>query len=165
MSDLMVSEATLRINGLARQMRRWKMSDDIVVRLRRTRADMIGTDDEEHYSDCHEAAHVIEELQDEITNLNELAKDRYCTMQTEIERLRAALAESCDENRTVVLEEGPFSTDMCPLAGRQQAEIEQLQAVVDAAKAARTTDEYGLLSVEKGWDLDKALAALEDSDE
>jgi predicted RNase H-like nuclease (RuvC/YqgF family) len=66
------------------------MSDDIedvVVRLRRTRADMIGTDDEEHYFDCHEAAHVIEELRDEITNLNELAKDRYCTMQTEIERL------------------------------------------------------------------------------
>jgi outer membrane murein-binding lipoprotein Lpp len=44
----------------------------------------------------------------------------------EIERLKAALAESCDENRTVVLEEGPFSTDMCPLAGRQQAEIERL---------------------------------------
>jgi hypothetical protein len=67
------------------------MSDDIedvVVRLRRTRADMIGTDDEEHYFDCHEAAHVIEELRDEITNLNELAKDRYCTMQTKIERLR-----------------------------------------------------------------------------
>jgi pyridoxal biosynthesis lyase PdxS len=90
MSDLMVSEATLRINGLARQMRRWKMSDDIediAVRLRRTRADMLGTDDEEHYFDCHEAVHVIEELRDEITNLNELAKDRYCTMQTEIERL------------------------------------------------------------------------------
>ena len=35
---------------------------DIVERLRRTRADMIGTDDEQHYFDCHEAAAEIERL-------------------------------------------------------------------------------------------------------
>jgi len=35
---------------------------DIVTRLRQTRADMIGTDDEDHYFDCHEAAGEIERL-------------------------------------------------------------------------------------------------------
>lgn len=34
----------------------------IVRRLRQTRADMIGTDDESHYFDCHEAAAEIERL-------------------------------------------------------------------------------------------------------
>jgi endo-1,4-beta-mannosidase len=36
---------------------------DLVSNLRRTRADMIGTDDEEHYWECHEAADRIEELE------------------------------------------------------------------------------------------------------
>jgi len=35
---------------------------DIVTRLRQTRADMIGTDDEQHYWDCHDAAGEIERL-------------------------------------------------------------------------------------------------------
>ena len=35
---------------------------DIVKRLRRTRATMLGTDDEQHFSDCHEAADEIERL-------------------------------------------------------------------------------------------------------
>ena len=35
---------------------------DIVMRLRQTRADMLGTDDEKHYWDCHEAAGEIEKL-------------------------------------------------------------------------------------------------------
>ena len=35
---------------------------DIVTRLRQTRADMLGTDDEPHYWDCHEAAGEIEKL-------------------------------------------------------------------------------------------------------
>lgn len=35
---------------------------DIVTRLRQTRADMIGTDDEQHYWDCHDAANEIERL-------------------------------------------------------------------------------------------------------
>lgn len=36
--------------------------DDIAKRLRSTRADMIGTDDEQHYWDCHDAAREIESL-------------------------------------------------------------------------------------------------------
>jgi hypothetical protein len=35
---------------------------DITTRLRQTRADMIGTDDEQHYWDCHDAAAEIERL-------------------------------------------------------------------------------------------------------
>ena len=35
---------------------------DLATRLRQTRADMIGTDDEDHYFDCHEAAAEIERL-------------------------------------------------------------------------------------------------------
>jgi len=35
---------------------------DIVTRLRQTRANMIGTDDEQHYFDCHDAAAEIERL-------------------------------------------------------------------------------------------------------
>ncbi|NBW20150.1 MAG: hypothetical protein EBR82_70495 [Caulobacteraceae bacterium] len=38
------------------------MTTDIATRLRQTRADMIGTDDEQHYFDCHEAAAEIERL-------------------------------------------------------------------------------------------------------
>jgi hypothetical protein len=35
---------------------------DIAIRMRQTRADMIGTDDEQHYWDCHDAADEIERL-------------------------------------------------------------------------------------------------------
>ena len=35
---------------------------DITIRLRQTRADMIGTDDEQHYWDCHDAASEIDRL-------------------------------------------------------------------------------------------------------
>ena len=36
---------------------------DLVKRLQSTRANMIGTDDEQHYFDCHEAADRIERLE------------------------------------------------------------------------------------------------------
>jgi len=42
-----------------------------------------------------------------------------------------------------------------------EAENKRLRDVYEAAKRARETDKHGLLSVEKGWDLDRALAALE----
>jgi hypothetical protein len=35
---------------------------DIATRLRQTRANMLGTEDEQHYWDCHEAAAEIERL-------------------------------------------------------------------------------------------------------
>ena len=38
---------------------------DIVERMRKTRADMIGTEDEDHYFDCHDAANEIERLRAE----------------------------------------------------------------------------------------------------
>jgi hypothetical protein len=44
---------------------------DIVTRLNQTRADMLGTDDEDHYWDCHEAVHEIERLREAIRRLAE----------------------------------------------------------------------------------------------
>jgi hypothetical protein len=44
---------------------------DIVTRLNQTRADMLGTDDEDHYWDCHEAVHEIERLREAIRLLAE----------------------------------------------------------------------------------------------
>jgi len=38
------------------------MQTDLAMRLRQARANMIGTDDESHYFDCHEAAAEIERL-------------------------------------------------------------------------------------------------------
>jgi hypothetical protein len=43
-----------------------RANGDIVTRLRQTRANMIGTDDEGHYWDCHDAAAEIERLQGEV---------------------------------------------------------------------------------------------------
>jgi hypothetical protein len=54
---------------------------DIVTRLRQARANMIGTDDEQHYFDCHEAAGEIERLR------------RWCRL-TDVER--DALKEAAD---------------------------------------------------------------------
>ena len=47
------------------------MTSDIVTRLRQTRADMIGTEDEPHYWDCHEAAAEIERLREAIRRIAE----------------------------------------------------------------------------------------------
>ena len=38
------------------------MNDDSTTRLRQTRVNMLGTDDEEHYWDCQDAAAEIEPL-------------------------------------------------------------------------------------------------------
>jgi hypothetical protein len=47
------------------------IGDDITTRLRQTRADMIGTADEQHYWDCHEAAAEIERLRTAIRRIAE----------------------------------------------------------------------------------------------
>ena len=54
---------------------------DIAIRLRQTRADMIGTDDEQHYWDCHDAAE-------------------------EIERLRLAIRRLADQDATLSVQDG-----------------------------------------------------------
>lgn len=43
--------------------------------LRRTRADMLGTDDEEHYWECHDAADEIDRLQAVVGAAKEMASD------------------------------------------------------------------------------------------
>jgi len=44
------------------------MMTDLAKELRRTRADMLGTDDEEHYWICHKAAEEIERLREWMDN-------------------------------------------------------------------------------------------------
>ena len=48
-------------------------------------------------------------------------------LRAKVEQLKKALAESCDENRELVLAEGPWSTDMCPTASRLSAENAKLR--------------------------------------
>jgi hypothetical protein len=47
------------------------MTDDLISRLRQTRASMLGTDDERHYFDCHEAADALEVLEQIIAELEQ----------------------------------------------------------------------------------------------
>jgi len=59
-----------------------------VSNLRRTRANMLGTDDEAHYWECHEAADEIERLEAH----KQQCFDRMRTMTAELEDERAANA-------------------------------------------------------------------------
>jgi hypothetical protein len=52
----------------------------IVRRLRQTRADMIGTDDEQHYWDCQDAAAEIERLRGQPCPYVTGTVTRYCTL-------------------------------------------------------------------------------------
>jgi len=56
------------------------VSDDITTRLRQTRANMIGTDDEAHYWDCHDAAAEIERLRSRPCPYVAGTVTRYCTL-------------------------------------------------------------------------------------
>ena len=90
----------------------------------------------------------------------------------EIRRLRAKVEYQEATIKSLSVDKGEDAAEIERLKTRdavflekiteQSAEIERLRAFVDAAKRSRETDEYGLLSVEKGWELDRALAALED---
>ena len=67
------------------------------------------------------------------------------------------------ENRIAKLEAKAKLFDK--YASHLEAKVERLRAVYEAAKRSRETDEYGLLSVEKGWELDRTLAALQEADD
>ena len=84
---------------------------DLVKRLRSTRADMLGTDDEDHYWDCHEAAKEIERLIATCMADDALIKQQ----QVEIERLEA------------------LHDDILMRAEKLSARNAKLRAVVDAA--------------------------------
>ena len=46
-----------------------KMDQELIIRLRKTRATMLGTLDEEHYGDCQEAAFLLEKKNKTIAEL------------------------------------------------------------------------------------------------
>lgn len=64
--------------------------NDIVARLRQTRANMIGTDDEQHYWDCHDAA-------DEIERLKKIIDDYALICQSSSLELKALRERSTDQ--------------------------------------------------------------------
>lgn len=66
---------------------------DIVTRLRQTRANMIGTDDEEHYWDCHVAATMIEKLREQADKLVALAEKLQTSMKKRVDALEARLKQ------------------------------------------------------------------------
>ena len=81
---------------------------DITTRLRQTRADMIGTADEQHYWDCHEAASHIELLEaahKASGSALAVIDAGFQNAVAEIQRLRLtdeereAIREACDEGR------------------------------------------------------------------
>ena len=97
------------------------MNTDIVTRLRQTRADMIGTDDEQHYWDCHDAAE-------------------------EIERLRLALARLADQNATFSVIGGNMIVDVdASLADEEQAAIRTAISECESMPTARSREAADVL--------------------
>ena len=80
-------------------------SDDITERLRETRANMIGTDDEQHYWDCHDAAKEIERLRDENASVWKAACESVLLASKEVGKLKSRLRIADEVIR------GPLLTD------------------------------------------------------
>ena len=81
---------------------------DIATRLRQTRADMIGTDDEQHYWDCHDAAGEIDRLR------LELSVQKACTVagREEIASLREAIRRLAEQDATLSVQGGSVTVTM-----------------------------------------------------
>ena len=94
-----------------------------------------------------EAADAIEYLKGAWERRNDII----LSQDAEIKKLKALLSEYKDAEHRAVSSQGEI-----------MRENRKLQRVVDAAKEARTADELGLLSIEKGWRLDEAIADLEE---
>jgi hypothetical protein len=73
---------------------------DIYERLKSTRADMLGTDDERHYWDCHEAADEIMRLRDALDEVV-LAWDSRCCEPVD-EWLAGEMRPAIDEARAIL---------------------------------------------------------------
>jgi hypothetical protein len=149
MSDLMVSEATLRINGLARQMRRWKMSD-LIERLR----------SDEWASNAtlrREAADEIEALRsylEEEREKNEKQVRMTMDAHAEIERLRKdRLCRCADEVR-------------CEMKAEIERLRKQKKVAVDALFSICQSDwGIGHSIAKPAHDAIKKLAAVEEQDD
>jgi len=128
---------------------------DIVSRLRQTRADMLGTDDEQHYWDCHDAADEIERLRGDaaVTRLRldaahaEIERlrqsDRLQPIKIEVEQLRLAIRRLADQDATLSVCDGSVTVTMdatpdthttptegsvqaqCPITAEERAAIER----------------------------------------
>lgn len=63
-----------------------RTTSDLPRRLRQTRANMLGTEDEQHYWDCHDAAAEIERLQKIIDDYVRYAQKAELELRTARER-------------------------------------------------------------------------------
>ena len=108
---------------------------DIVSRLRQTRADMIGTDDEQHYWDCHDAAAEIERLR------LEFSVQKSCTVagRGEIARLREAIRRLASQDATLSVCDGAVTVTLdATLTDEERVAIAYGIACVTTDKHAAT---------------------------
>ena len=117
--------------------------------LRRTRADMLGTDDEEHYWECHNAAAEIDYLETSLTRHAIAA----CALDEKIERLEAVVADYKENDRLIeriqakvdalelrakIYEEG-YNESQATIR-YHQAKVEQLEGLRDAVAEYERVD-------------------------
>lgn len=116
-----------------------------------------------------EAIAEIERLNDEIINIEALAKERYCAMQTEIERLQTEVRQLTDDVSVLAPENDRLraesdtlrcALEAALLAGADlEAEIERLQAALESiATMPPVNEEFGY----QGYDADKMAAIARD---
>ena len=105
------------------------MMDGLIERLRKN-----GTDQYDPCGLCDEAADEIERLTDELINVEQVAKDRYCKMQSEIERLQ----------RSVRVRDARLLTAREEIAKLQDAALKQdnpCDELIEAIAALEVSDE------------------------
>lgn len=137
------------------------MSDDITTRLRQTRANMIGTDDEAHYWDCHDAAVEIERLRKWARPTDaerDAVETSYDAMQYAADELGLSQAD-CD--RLFATLRGLL--EMSPASGGSVANHDAVPAAIARTDADRNRTDKAALRPGKGaGNTDARLAALEE---
>jgi predicted nuclease with TOPRIM domain len=103
---------------------------DMAYRLRQTRADMLGTADDQHYHDCHEAAATIERLEAERDKLKEQIRQ----LTDELSTFRLGLHHQ---------ENAKLKEALRIIAGEVQC-ADNLMSNADIARAALLGDSNGL---------------------
>ncbi len=81
------------------------MTEDLIARLRQTRTNMLGTDDEQHYHDCHEAADALEAQALRVKELEEFQQGAFNEIfhwSSECEKHEVRIAELEAKNKKLI---------------------------------------------------------------